>query len=199
MFFLLYSLVSDFQQPKLTAPPEPAPIVQVEQQPEVNHKPLADLIGSAESDTAGGYNAANAGRAMDLGRDGLIRISGRTCSEVTIGEVKAWQRRRLLYAVGRYQMIPRTLAAAQRWAGLSDHDSFSPANQDKMLLAIIQHKRPNVWAYLRHGGPIGAAVMGLAREWAGLPTLAGRSYYGYGNRSHVSVAQVKAALQAARI
>lgn len=160
---------------------------------------LANLIGAVESDTVGGYNAANAGSAMDLGRNGLIVISGMTCEQITIGQIKAWQRRGLLYAVGRYQMIPSTLRAAVKWAGLKDSDKFSQENQDKLLVALLRHKRPGVWDYLtRKGASMHAAMMELAREWAGIPTPQGSSYYGYGNRSHTSVEQVRQALRLAK-
>ena len=193
-------LGSNFFTPPAAAPAQVQPPTEAPKQlgPDVSH--IADLIGAVESDSVGGYNAANAGRAMDLGRDGLIKITGRPCDQITIGEVMAWQNRGLLYAVGRYQMVPRTLRAAVKWAGLRPTDKFSPANQDRLLVALLKHKRPSVWAYLTtKGASLNAAVMGLAREWAGLPALWGRSYYGWGNRSHTSVATVTSALVAARI
>lgn len=191
-------VVSNPQEDNLVAIREPESLVTPEPKPEPNLEHLANLIGAVESDTAGGYNAANAGSPYDLGHNGLIKITGRTCDQVTIGEIKAWQRRGLLYAVGRYQIIPRTFRAAVQWAGLKDSDYFTPANQDKLFRALLQHKRPSVWAYIKHGASINVAVMELAREWAGLPTLRGVSYYGGGNRSHATVPQVVAALEAAR-
>lgn len=189
-----------FFHPPATASAPVQPPVEAPKQlgPDISH--IADLIGTVESDSVGGYNAANAGRAMDLGRDGLIKIAGRPCDQITIGEVMAWQNRGLLYAVGRYQMIPRTLRAAVRWAGLKHTDKFSPANQDRLLVALLKHKRPSVWAYLTtRGASLNAAVMGLAREWAGLPAMWGSSYYGSGNRAHTNVTTVASALVAARV
>lgn len=185
-------------QENVVALREQEPVTAPKVKPQPNLEPLANLIGQVESGTAGGYNAANAGSPYDLGANGLIKITGRTCDQVTIGEIKAWQRRGLLYAVGRYQIIPRTLRAAVQWAGLRDSDYFTPANQDRLLRALLEHKRPSVWAYIKRGASLNAAVMELAREWAGLPTLGGVSYYGGGNRSHASVPQVVAALEAAR-
>lgn len=210
MLALFISLIAATKEPQilpsflLDSPPETKikqpqkPATPPKTQPYLNLTPLADLIGAVESDTVGGYNAANGGSPMDLGKQGLIRVTGRRCEEVTIGEIKAWQRRGLIYAVGRYQIIPKTMVAAVRWAKLSDDDYFTPANQDKLLMALLKHKRPAVWAHLKHGASLNAAVMDLAREWAGLPTLHGNSFYGRGNRSHASVPQVVAALEAAR-
>ena len=92
------------------------------------------------------------------------------------------------------------MRAAQIWAGLKDADYFSPENQDKMLLAIIKHKRPNVWAYIEGKGNINKAINSLAMEWAALPTLSGYSYYsGYnGNYASVRVNAVKTALLQAK-
>jgi hypothetical protein len=178
---------------------ETTPKIQPQPQsgPDLTH--LANLIGAVESDTVGGYNAANGGSPMDLGTNGLVRVTGRSCEEVTIREIKAWQKRGLLYAVGRYQMIPSTLTAAVKWAGLKDSDYFTPENQDKLLEALLKYKRPSVWSYIKNGTSINSAITELAREWAGLPTLRGSSYYGYGNRSHASVPQVVSALEAARV
>jgi len=160
---------------------------------------LADLIGEVESDSVGGYNAANAGRAMDLGSDGLIKLTGRSCEEITIREIKALQRRGLLHAVGRYQIIPSTMRAAVKWAKLSEEEYFSPENQDKLLLALLQHKRPKVWQYIKTGHHLPTAINELAKEWAGIPTTSGHSYYGYGNRAHTTVAKVRAVLQQLRL
>lgn len=173
---------------------ETAAIVQTQQTTDISA--LADIIGAAESDEVGGYNAANAGRAMDLGRDGLVTISGRPCDQITLGEIKSWQRRGLLFAVGRYQMIPKTLIEAAKHAGLNDSATFSPANQDRLLLAMLKYKRPAVWLHLQGKASRHAAVMALSREWAGLPMPCGRSYYAgiNGNRAHVPVAAVHTAL-----
>lgn len=159
---------------------------------------LADLIGSVESDTVGGYNAANAGRAMDLGTNGIINITGKSCEEITLREIMALQRRGVLYAVGRYQIIPSTLKAAVKWAKVSDTEYFSPETQNKLLLALLQHKRPKVWQYIQTGKNLEGAVNDLAKEWAGIPTTSGRSFYGYGNRAHTTVARVLTVLKQVR-
>lgn len=180
--------------------PQPIPSpVRPKPQPEppktVKINALAAVIGKAESDTAGGYNAANAGSAMDLGTNGLIRLTGKPCHQVTIGELKNWQRRGLLYAVGRYQMVPATLRQAAKWANLEDHDTFSPINQDKMLEAILKHKRPKVWAYLTKNASLDQAIDSLSKEWSGLPCTRGIGYYGHSN---VSLASLKSALHTAK-
>jgi hypothetical protein len=161
-------------------------------------RPLSDLIAHGESITAGDYNAANNGWAMDLGKYGLKNYFGRDCSDVTIGEVMLAQDQRRLHAVGRYQIIGSTMAAAVRWASLSGSDLFTPVNQDKLFIALIKHKQPSVWSYLNGTGSANQAANGLAREWSSLPAPWGGSYYSSGDRAHVSRAHVLSTLKQTR-
>ena len=182
------------------SPPMPPPVVVAEPELTIADalRPLSDLIAHGESLTAGDYNAANNGWAMDLGKHGLRRYFGRDCSDVTIGEVMLAQDQRQLHAVGRYQIIGSTMAAAVRWASLSGSDLFTPDNQDKLFLALIKHKRPSVWSYLNGSGSAHHAANGLAREWSSFPAPWGGSYYSSGDQAHVSRDRVLLALQQTR-
>ncbi len=62
---------------ELPTPPQELPEHQV-----AAVAPLVVLVADGESATVGDYNAANAGRAMDLGKHGLKNHFGRDCSEV---------------------------------------------------------------------------------------------------------------------
>lgn len=194
--FFIFSLLRgiDFTKQSNVQPPKTVQTAPV--RPTVDISALADVIGAAESDEVGGYNAANAGYPMDLGRDGLISLSGRPCEQITLGEIKKWQQRGLLYAVGRYQLVPRTLKEAAKFGGIPDSAPFSPATQDKLLIATIKIKRPTVLSYLQGKTTRDAAMLALAKEWAGLPTPSGKSYYQgvNGNRAHVTVSAVHKAL-----
>lgn len=169
--------------------PAPQPTIQT------TLRPLKDLIAHGESATAGGYNAANNGYAMDLGKHGLSNYFGRDCSDVTIGEVMLAQDQHRLHAVGRYQIIGTTMRSAVRWANLSGSAMFSPENQDKLFIALIKHKRPAVWSYLTGTGTAHRAANALAREWSSMPAPWGGTYYGSGDRAHVSRARVLSVLQ----
>jgi hypothetical protein len=73
-------------------------------------------------------------------------------------------------AAGRYQFMPGTWAGAAKALGLRD---FGPQAQDAAALYLMRQRGvdPN--------SPINAAAIAkLAPEWASLPTLAGKSYYG---------------------
>ncbi|WP_186525238.1 hypothetical protein [Synechococcus sp. SYN20] len=184
----------------------PATTIQVTVNPEPTSTlrsvlaPLADLVAKGESTTMGGYNAANRGRASDLGRDGLSAVfGGRDCSEITIGEILLAQGQRRLHAAGRYQIIGITMPMAVRSAGLSGADMFSPENQDRLFLALLKNKRPLVWLYINglSGNGLGAADA-MSREWSSIAYWDGRSYYGGGDRAHVSREEILSELEQTR-
>lgn len=158
-------------------------------------RPLSLLVASGESLSVGDYNAANSGQAMDLGLNGLSSYFGRSCEQVTLGEVMNAQRRGSLHAVGRYQFIGSTLRFAVDRSGLSTSAMFSPVNQDALFRVLIKEKRPAVWSYLAGTGSEAEAANALAREWASLPGPWGGSYYPNGNRAHVSRVQVLSTLR----
>lgn len=74
-------------------------------------------------------------------------------------------------AAGRYQFMPGTYAGAQKALGLQ---GFGPQEQD--LAAIYLMKRRGVDPTKDPITP--QTIAKLAPEWASLPTLQGRSYYG---------------------
>ena len=167
-------------------PPIPAPVLTLKQQQLQALKPLADLIASGESLTAGNYNAANTGRAFDLGKDGLLKVFGKPCEDITIGEILDAQQTYRLHAAGRYQIIGRTMRSAVTWAKLQRSDRFTPTNQDALFMALLRNKRPLVWSYLTSGHATQhAAADALSREWASIPYWDNSSYYGYGDQAHV--------------
>ena len=82
---------------------------------------------------------------------------------------------------------------------VTPRDFFSPAVQDKLLVALLEHKRPEVWEYLEGEGDIEAALDALAREWASIGTANGGTYYaGTSNRAHVTRDEARIALEQSR-
>lgn len=165
-------------------PDIPAPI-------HVRLKPLADLIAKGE----GNYNAVNRGYAGDT-PGGIQGLTGLTFENYTVGQVIAYQRR-WLYAVGRYQFIPVTLKFAVAHSDVDNLDMFTPEIQDKLMAALVMHKRPAVGAYLRGDHDrLEWAVNELAYEWASIEYRYGRGYYDHvgGNRAHITREEVKAVL-----
>lgn len=74
-------------------------------------------------------------------------------------------------AAGAYQFMPDTWARAQKALGLKD---FGPQSQDKAALQLLRWRGvdPDRDPITRE------TVAKVAREWASLPTLEGRSAYG---------------------
>lgn len=161
-------------------------------------KPLAGLIGSAESDNVGGYDAANNGRPMDLGRDGLRKHFGREAGKVTVGEILLAQAQGRLHAVGRYQVIGMTMQEVVDLRCVDGRDYFNQETQDRILICLLQHKRPQIWHYLTTGKGIHTAARSLAYEWASMPYTDGRSYHGGWDKAKTTRSELFNALEAAR-
>jgi hypothetical protein len=157
--------------------------------------PVANLLAKGE----GNWDSVNRGRAGDT-PGGIKSITGKSFSDHTVGEVRSMQRRSI-YAVGRYQFIPSTLSYAVRAAGVRSSERFTPQVQNRLLKALLDHKRPSIGAYIRgEHGSINRALAALAREWASVAWRNGRSYYAGrgGNRAHITRHEAAVALNRAR-
>ena len=91
----------------------------------------------------GGYNSYNRGIAGDS-TTAVLDITQMTINEImTKQSTKFSNGKRELFAVGRYQMIPVTLAEAvkNKKLGVSSTDLFSPETQEKLFMHLI-YKRP---------------------------------------------------------
>ena len=159
-------------------------------------KPLADLISKGEGD----YNAVNRGWAGDT-PGGIKRLTGSSFAGFTVRQVMGMQNR-WIYAVGRYQFIPKTLRYAVAMnPDVSLDDKFTPEVQDRLFATLIEHKRPAVGAYIRgEHTNLGWALDELAREWASVEYRYGRGYYDHigGNRAHISRHSAAEALNTVR-
>jgi hypothetical protein len=141
-------------------------------------------------------------------------------SQYTIGEVIQFQSHAQdsvgrLHATGRYQIIGSTLRGNLKEAGLTNSDLYSPENQDKLGMALLQS---NTIKYLNKQvddtqDNLNKAAMEIARTWSsvGVPhpttwvddegnvhnVAFDQSYYG-GNgvdRANTKTADVQAALK----
>ena len=159
--------------------------------------PLGDLISKGEGD----WNAVNRGWAGDT-PGGIQRLTGKTFDQFTVGQVMDMQRR-WLFAVGRYQFIPKTLRFAVSMSDVKITDKFTPDTQNRLFAALLEHKRPEIGAYLRgEHDSLNAALRGLAKEWASVEYFGwgGRGYYNHigGNRAHISWEDAASALKEVR-
>ena len=147
---------------------------------------LKGVIGQAESDAAGGYDAV---------------VSNKTTpkppTEMTVGEVLQWQREELadpknsgridVTAIGKYQIINKTLKGLVDAAGVSMSDKFDAETQDKLYMELLKGAGLNDYM----DGTISKAdfAHNISKVWAGLPKdEGGKSYYGKDgfNKAHVS-------------
>jgi LysM repeat protein len=160
---------------------------------------ILDFISKGE----GGYNSSNRGTIKNeiVGSTSDTIINGKPLEQSTISEIMAAQADGL-FAVGRYQFIPSTLAIAVKEAGISEDTVFTPAVQDRLgLQLLLGSKRPALSAYLKGDSEdIKAAMLDFAKEWASVPDPdTNKSYYeGTGNKAKHTVEETTAILQSAR-
>ena len=146
---------------------------------------MLDLIGYAEgTDKGRGYNETLSYGAYSGGDRNLVQM--------TLNEVLAMQKQMLAHpdnnfnssAVGRYQIVSKTLKGLMGTMGLSGNELFDPAMQDRMAQQLLRQRGNNVG--------------GLRSEWEGLkridPSLIRKAYDG----SSVSMPGVDEGVQAQR-
>lgn len=183
----------------LQLPGQLLPEVDLHQQQIDIATPLITLVGRAESDPVGGYDAANNGYPLDLGSDGIRKVFGRPAAEVTVGELLLAQSQRRIHAVGRYQIIGITLQLLVRERCITGAELFTDRVQDRAFLCLIQAKRPAVWHFITTGRGLIAAADAMAMEWASMPYKHGGSFYSNGrDRAHASRSELFAALKSVR-
>lgn len=146
---------------------------------------LLSLISRAESPRRG-YNAVH---------HGARRMPPSVPTSMTVGEVVKWinDTPGQNHAIGRYQIIPSTLAYLIEAEGIGVHERFNETLQDRLAFRLM---RDAGWDRFRSGAISHSAFMdALAGVWAGLPKSNGRSaYHGYaGNRATISRASYEAA------
>jgi len=144
----------------------------------------------------------------------------RLLSQLTIGEIKERQAGRRMFAVGKYQLIPKTLAEATRILNISDSTIFSSEVQERLGDYLVLTKRPELGRYLRReSNDLFTAQLRFAQEFASMPIPEGQnvpvsgstvavvfpndkiSYYqgdSAGNVSKISAAEVATILQESR-
>ena len=128
---------------------------------------LAELTGLYESDAFGGYDAMNEGGSGEglnnraYGSANSKDVFGRGLSEMTVAEVMDLQRRGKVFAAGRYQFIPETLAWVVNRDGLPTDVKFDKKFQDYIWASQVRHRLENYNAYEGY-------MPGLKTEWQGL-------------------------------
>lgn len=162
---------------------------------------LGAAIARGESANAS-YNAANKGTQGNkiIGVSGKLDLENMTIGEVMRRQAIKWgapNESEKLFAVGKYQMIPETLAdAVKTIGGISMTDKFDGKLQERMFTEyLLGKKRPAIAKYLN--SPVDDpkllhdALKQLSLEWASIadPDIPGgkTSHYGNGNKASLTV------------
>jgi len=158
--------------------------------------PVLDLLGHTEgTDKGRGYNETLAYGALTGGDMDLVNM--------TLGEIDKLQTQMLRHpdnkwnssAVGRYQIVRKTMRGLKRQMGLSDDTKFTPELQDKMAMALLRGRGYDKWLAGQKSDT--SFLNSMAREWASVPTSKGTGYYD-GQRTGTSVAGVMSAFDFVR-
>ena len=150
--------------------------------------PILDVISSVES-SGGSYDSRFGGIYP-----GYSKLTIEQANAVQLANYKKWGSS----ASGKYQFMD--ISGQAKYAGLKPTDLFSPENQDKMAIALIEKKRYGKdWL----SGKITDSKFAeyLAMEWAGLPRGNDNLsfYHGDGvNKAHTTFDKVLNALKKVR-
>ena len=163
---------------------------------------LLDLIRSKEGGSAG-YDAFwNGSRVKPK----------KPMSQMTLGEVRQWQRdtlneqagrgispKRRSSAAGGYQFMSGTLPRAMSAAGLGENDMFDQKNQDRLAMALLDMNKSGGISAWQSGKASDAKFANyVASQWASMKDSNGRGQYdapGF-NKATVSANQVISAARA---
>lgn len=167
-----------------------------------------ELIASGE----GGYESINRGNAGDS-PGGAKRYLGKNLRDMTLTEIMGLQRKGEVFAVGKYQLIDKTMPGFVRYLEEKGYDpnttKYSESIQEIFPEYVVNRKRPTVGKYLRGESGVTEedAAQSLAREFASVGLSrpeAGRGvgqsrYAGVGdNRASISPQEVQQALRESR-
>jgi hypothetical protein len=131
---------------------------------------VLDLIGKHES--GGDYNRVYG--------SGVQRIN---LTNMTIDQVQEWQRNRVNQgypsaAVGKYQIITKTLAGLEKQMGLTGKEKFDEAMQDRMAMQLLENRGiGKLQAGTMTTAQINRAINSISKEWASIEGANGRGAY----------------------
>lgn len=167
--------------------------------------PLLELLNKGE--TGGKSGAA----AYSTAFTGMRIKAPKPLTEMTIGEIKEWQKANIneqksrglpadkrSSAAGRYQIIYTSMGGYQKGAGLSDSDLFSQENQDKMAMAMMRGGKYGLDA-VKAGKATPDQFLDkiLSPQWASVQNSQGRGIHdkaGF-NKATITPAQSRRAIQ----
>ncbi|EKF16940.1 membrane protein [Nitratireductor pacificus] len=170
------------------------------------YRPVLDLLGRSEgTDKGDGYNETLGYGIMLDGRVSKGKGTDVVLTRMTLDQVDQMQTRMLKdpdnsrlnsSASGRYQIVRTTMRAIRTTLGLTGSERFDRDMQDRMACYLLGLRGIDKWLAGRLH--IDTLLLNLSKEWASLPTPAGKGFYD-GQRASVSVDDVKRALREVRL
>jgi hypothetical protein len=170
---------------------------------------LYTLVTRGESKTYNDYNFYTiSGLKSNVdGKGSKYPLLNRALSSYSVGAIKKMQAENRydtngqLYATGKYQIIPSTLIAMQKLAGISDLALYNNVTQDKLANALIASKSA-LNNYLTGKVPdtdtnLRAAALGVAQIWSSVGQPSNNKSY-YGENATVSTTEVQKMLRSYR-
>lgn len=137
-------------------------------------------IGKAEPDQANSYNT-------------MYKVKNPpNFSDMTVNEVLKYQQdkskeTRSTAAVGYFQFIGPTLKSLIKEAGLTGEEKFTPQLQNRLGEMLME--RRGLSQYMEGKMHPEDFADSLAKEWAGLPTRTGKSYYEGVGGNHATISR----------
>lgn len=166
---------------------------------------VLDLIASGEAVSKDPYNSMNQGTpgGRIFGSGVSSSVIGKNLTDMTVGEIldrapnpndTAEQRKEkgVVFAAGRYQIIPKTLQGLVESGAVSRNERFTPEVQDRLGMKLIEQSGATKSI---NEGDLDKAQYQLAKVWASLPVPAGmmlksgqistgsESFYGGANKA----------------
>jgi muramidase (phage lysozyme) len=159
-------------------------------------------IGEGTSDANAQKHGFNSGYDVSLGYGAYGGGTSKPLSEMTIAEVKEYQKRMLAdpknkmnsSAVGKYQIVGKTLRGLQSQYGIKDDEKFDAAMQDRLGEALLKQRGLDSMK----SGKISEAEFqhNLSMEWASIADNSGKSHYG--QHTGTSAEQIQSAIASAK-
>lgn len=200
----------------------PTPPPQSTSPTQVPKNPLLELIakGEAVKDKQTGeysYESMNQGnpKGVIVGSGLSTNVIGEKITDMTVGEIlnraptpgmgaEERKNKKVIFAAGRYQIIPKTLGELVKQGKVSKDEKFTPELQDKLALDLIEKRGVNK---LVTEGNLEEAQYRLAQEWASIAvpmnkkrenrelSTGSESFYGYGNKAKITGQEIVTALR----
>lgn len=172
--------------------------IYADQSPPPQQSGLGNLIARGE----GGYGSFNRGKAGDAG-GAEIDFSQMTVRELMQAQALPKGDPNRIFAFGKYQIIPETMAESVAALGISPDEKVTPELQERIFSGYLtQGKRPDIAGFIRgEHNDIRKAQLAGAQEWASIADYrTGLSFHGGvgNNKASISADQFGAALQQAR-